>query len=185
MPETIIFALLYAKLKGNNIKEIFYSWTVYPLGIFEIVTLIGQAISFAGGYHGVIEMINKLTSVYLICYLFLILKYELYLPAIVGSVFVILGGKLNDIAISANGGFMPVYQSLSYLTGRVTLEEYKMINDIHILANAETKMKFLTDFIDLGYTILSVGDLCIRVFVFLVIYSAIKKINDRRRKEVC
>ena len=75
MPETIILALLYAKLKGNNIKEIFYSWTVYPLGIFEIVTLIGQVISFAGGYHGVIEMINKLTSVYLICYLFLILKY--------------------------------------------------------------------------------------------------------------
>ena len=56
---------------------------------------------------------------------------------------------------------------------------------IHVLGNAETKMKFLTDFIDLGYTILSIGDLCIRVFVFIVIYNAIKKINSRRSREVC
>lgn len=185
MPETIILALLYAKLKGNKIKEIFYSWTIYPLIIFEIITLLGQAASFIGEYYRIIEMINKLTSVYLICYLFLILKYELYVPAIIGSFFVLLGGKLNDIAISANGGFMPVYQSLSYLTGRATLEEYQMINDIHVLGNAETKMKFLTDFIDLGYTILSIGDLCIRVFVFIVIYNAIKKINSRRSREAC
>lgn len=184
MPETIILALVYAKLKGNKIKEIFYSWTIYPLVIFEIITLLGQAASF-NGHYAVIEMINKLTSVYLISYLFLILKYDLYLPAIIGSFFVVLGGKLNDIAINANGGFMPVYQSVSYLTGRVTLEEYKMINDIHIIGNAQTKMKFLTDFIDLGYTILSIGDLFIRVFVFLIIYNAVKNANNRRKKEVC
>ena len=80
---------------------------------------------------------------------------------------------------------MPVYQSISYLTGRVTLEEYKMVNDIHILGTSETNLKFLTDFIDLGYTILSIGDIFMRVFVFLIIYGAIKKINNQRRKEIC
>ena len=77
MPETIILALLYAKLKGNKIKEIFYSWTIYPLIIFEIITLLGQAASFIGEYYRIIEMINKLTSVYLICYLFLIYILQL------------------------------------------------------------------------------------------------------------
>lgn len=94
----------------------------------------------------------------------------------------ILGGALNDIAIKANCGFMPVYQSLSRLTGR-SLENFQGMNDIHILGDSQTKLKILTDFIDLGYTILSVGDIFIRVFVFIVIYSALKKINNQGRKE--
>lgn len=77
---------------------------------------------------------------------------------------------------------MPVYQSLSRLTGR-SLENFQGMNDIHILGDSQTKLKILTDFIDLGYTILSVGDIFIRVFVFIVIYSALKKINNQGRKE--
>lgn len=119
------------------------------------------------------------------CYLLLVYRYELYTTAIKGFFFVILGGVLNDIAIKANGGFMPVYQSLSYLTGRATLEKYQMINDIHILGSSETKVKFLTDFIDLGYTILSIGDICMRIFVFMIIYNSIKKINSERGKSSC
>ena len=184
MPETIILALLYGKLRGYKINGIFSSWTIYPLVIFEIITLIGQVISFEGHYT-LIEMINKMTSVYLICYLLLVFKYDLYITAIIGSFFIVLGGALNDIAIKVNGGFMPVYQSLSYLTGRVTMDEYQMVNDIHILGNAEVKLKFLTDFIDLGYTILSIGDVFMRVFVFIIIYNSIKKINNQRRKKGC
>ena len=184
MPETIILALLYAKLKGNKIIGIFSSWAIYPIIIFEVITLLGQVISFEG-YYGVIEVINKFTSIYLMCYLLLVYRYELYTTAIKGSFFVILGGVLNDIAIKANGGFMPVYQSLSYLTGRAALEKYQMINDIHILGSSETKVKFLTDFIDLGYTILSIGDICMRIFVFMIIYNSIKKINSERGKSSC
>lgn len=184
MPETILLAFLYAKLKGNKVSVLFSSWTIYPLVIFEIITFIGQVMSFCRSYT-IIESINKLTSIYLIFYLLLVFKYELYIPSIIGSIFIVLGGALNDIVIKANGGFMPVYQSISYLTGRVTLEEYKMVNDIHILGTSETNLKFLTDFIDLGYTILSIGDIFMRVFVFLIIYGAIKKINNQRRKEIC
>lgn len=182
MPETILLAFLFAKIKGYNIRPLFKSWTIYPLVGLELITLIGQVITFFGNYQ-LIEVIGSLKTIYLSIYLLLILKYELYISSIVGSCFVILGGGLNDIAIKANGGFMPVYQSLSYLTGRMTLEDFQGINGIHILGNEQTKLKILTDFIDLGYTILSIGDVFIRVFVFTVIYNSIRKINNQRRKE--
>ncbi|MCE5220316.1 MAG: DUF5317 domain-containing protein [Clostridium sp.] len=182
MPETILFAFLCAKIKGYKIKPLFKSWTIYPLIGFEIITLIGQTATFFGNYE-FIEVVGNLTTIYLITYLLLVLKYELYISSIIGSFFVLLGGILNDIAIKANGGFMPVYQSLSYLTGRVMLKNFQRVNDIHILGDAQTKLKILTDFIDLGYTILSIGDIFIRVFVFIIIYNSIKRINNQRRKE--
>lgn len=182
MPETILLAFLFAKTKGYKIKQLFKSWTIYPLVGFEVITLIGQAATFFGNYE-VIKVIGSLTTIYLITYLLLVLKYELYISAIISSLFVILGGALNDIAIKANEGFMPVYQSLSYFIGRVPLENVKMVNDIHILGDTQTKVKVLTDFIDLGYTILSIGDVFMRVFVFVIIYNSIKKINNQRRKE--
>lgn len=182
MPETIILAFLLAKIKGYKIIPLFKSWTIYPLVGFEIITLIGQAAAFFGKYEFIIA-IGALTNIYLFTYLILVLKYELYINSIIGSFFVILGGALNDIAIKANDGFMPVYQSLSYLTGRATLENFQSIDNIHILGNSQTKYKILTDFIDLGYTILSLGDIFMRIFVFIVIYYSIKKINNQRRKE--
>lgn len=182
MLETILLAFLFAKIKGYKIKPLFKSWTIYPLVAFEIFTIVGQVATFFGKYE-VIEIVGNLTPVYLITYLLLVLKYELYISSIIGSFFVLLGGALNDIAIKANGGFMPVYQSISYLTGRTTLENFQRANDIHIIGDAQSKVKILTDFIDLGYTILSIGDIFIRVFVFIIIYNSIKKINNQRRKE--
>ncbi|NRT73363.1 DUF5317 family protein [Clostridium beijerinckii] len=181
MPETVLLTFFLAKIRGYKISSLFKSWTIYPLIGFEILTFIGQVATFFGNYV-LIRTIGGLTSIYLITYLLLILKYELYKSSIIGSVFMILGGVLNDIAIKANAGFMPVYQSLSHFTGR-TLENFQGTNDIHILGDSQTKLKILTDFIDLGYTILSVGDVLIRVFVFVVIYSALRKIHNQRRKE--
>jgi hypothetical protein len=182
MPETILFAFLCAKIKGYKIKPLFRSWSIYPLVGFEILNLIGQAFAFLGNYE-LIETIGSLKAIYLSVYLLLVFKYELYISSIIGSCFVIIGGALNDIAIKANGGFMPVYQSLSCLMGRVGLEKFQGINDIHILGDAQTKLKILTDFIDLGYTILSVGDVFIRIFVFIIIYNSIKKINNSASEE--
>lgn len=181
MPETVLLTFFLAKIRGYKICPLFKSWAIYPLIVFEIFTFVGQVATFSGNYV-IIRTIGRLTPTYLITYLFLILKYELYISSIIGSLFMILGGALNDIAIKTNCGFMPVYQSLSRLTGR-SLENFQGMNDIHILGDSQTKLKILTDFIDLGYTILSVGDIFIRVFVFLVIYSALKKINNQGRKE--
>ena len=93
----------------------------------------------------------------------------------IGAACVFGGGILNDLAIKANGGFMPVFPSISYITGYVKPESFNVVKDIHVLGSSASKFKILTDYIDLGYSILSVGDVFIRVFVFLVIFYSIKK----------
>ncbi|MDD3242085.1 MAG: DUF5317 family protein [Bacilli bacterium] len=182
MPETILLAFLFAKIKGYKIKLLFKSWTIYPVIIFEIIYLIGQVTIFSGNYE-FIEFITSLKIFYLCTYLLLVFKYELYISSIIGAIFVLLGGVLNNIAIKANEGFMPVYPTLSYLTGYIKPEAFDLVKDIHILGNSQTKLKILTDFIDLGYSVLSIGDVFIRVFVFIIIYNSIKKISKLATKE--
>lgn len=182
MPETILLALLFAKIKGYKIKPLFKSWAIYPVLIFEIIYLIGQVAIFSGNYN-FIGFMSSLKIFYLTSYLLLIFKYEIYVSSIIGAGFVLLGGVLNDIVIKANGGFMPVYPTLSYFTGYVKPGVFDLVKDIHILGNSQTKLKILTDFVDIGYSILSVGDVFIRVFVFLIIYNSIKKISGLTSKE--
>jgi len=182
MPETILLAFLFAKIKGYKIRPLFKSWTIYPLIIFEIIYLIGQVAIFSGNYK-LIGFITSLKPIYLSTYLLLVFKYDIYINSIIGAIFVFLGGVLNDIVIKANEGFMPVYPTLSYLTGYIKPEVFYLVKDIHILGNSQTKLKILTDFIDLGYSILSLGDVFIRIFVFIIIYNSIKKISKLATKE--
>jgi hypothetical protein len=177
MPETILLAFLFAKIKGYKIKPLFSSWTIYPIIIFEIIYLIGQATVFSGNYE-FIGFMTKLKPFYLTTYLLLVFKYDTYINSIIGAGFVLIGGILNDIVIKANGGFMPVYPTLSYLTGYAKPEAFDLVKGIHILGNSQTKLKILTDFIDLGYSILSIGDVFIRIFIFIIIYNSIKKISN-------
>lgn len=182
MIETILLAILVAKIKGYKIRQVFKSWTIYPLLLLEFITAIGQVMIFNGNYD-FIKIVGPLKVVYLSAYLFLIFKYEIYGSAICGSISMIFGGILNNIAIKANRGFMPVFPSLSYSTGYFKEDVFDIVNDIHILGNSHTQLWFLTDFIDLGYSILSIGDIFIRVFVFLIIYNSIKKSNIYLTKE--
>lgn len=182
MLETILIAFLVAKLKGYDIKLIFKSWAIYPIIVMEIINCIVQVMIFLGNYSAV-SYLAMSKSFYLAIYLCLVYKYEIYSSAIIGSAFMIGGGLLNDLAIKANNGFMPVYPTLSYLTGYTNSEMFNTIQDIHILGNSETNLKILTDFIDLGYSVLSIGDVFIRVFVFLIVYNAIKRANALTTEE--
>lgn len=182
MLETILLALLVAKIKGYNIKPLFKSWAIYPIIIMELITIFVQVMIFSGNYDAV-SYLAMSKSFYLVVYLFLVYKYELYGSALIGSVSMIGGGMLNDIAIKANNGFMPVYPTLSYLTGYTKPEMFSIVQDIHILGGVDTNLKILTDFIDVGYSVFSIGDVFIRVFVFLIIYNSIKKINKMAIEE--
>ncbi|MGL5380942.1 DUF5317 family protein [Clostridium sp.] len=176
MIETIIIAFIVCKIKGYKIKPLFKTWHVYPIVIVIALNGFVQANIFAENYE-YIKYSSILKNLYLCSYLPLIFKYELYIGAIVGSVFVTLGGILNNIAIGANNGKMPVFPNLSYITGYVRPDSFSKVNDIHSLGNADTQLKFLTDIFDLGYSILSVGDIFIRVFVFLILFQSVKSIN--------
>ena len=183
MIETILISLIFCKIKKLNIRELFKSWTIYPILIMEVICIILQINIFMKNYI-FLKYVNILKVFYLCSYLPMIFSYNQYIAAILGSVFVSLGGILNDIAIKANNGYMPVFPSLSYITGYANLEAFEKIRDIHILGNLNTKLKFLTDIFDIGYSILSLGDIFIRGFVFIVIYNTVKNLNQTNDKVI-
>ncbi|MBY0754313.1 DUF5317 domain-containing protein [Clostridium sardiniense] len=176
MLETILVALIVCKIKGYKIKPLFKSWTVYPVIFMEIITIAMQVNLFMGNYT-FIKYGEILKILYICSYLPMVFKYSQYISAIIGSVSVMIGGLLNDIAIKANGGMMPAFPNLSYITGYVKPDSFARVNDIHILGSADTNLKFLTDIFDLGYSILSIGDIFIRFYVFIIIFNVIKSIN--------
>lgn len=176
MLETILVALIVCKIKGYKIKPLFKSWTIYPVIFMEIITIIMQVNLFMGNYT-FIKYGEILKILYICSYLPMVFKYSQHISAIIGSVSIMIGGLLNDIAIKINGGMMPVFPNLSYITGYVKPDSFDRVNDIHILGNADTNFKFLTDIFDLGYSILSIGDIFIRFYVFIIIFNVIKSIN--------
>lgn len=180
MIEVILIALLTAKIKGYNLKPFFKSRAMYPIFAYEIIYIFLQATIFLGDYRFV-KYANIIKSVYLCLYLIPIIKYEKYYNAIIGCIFIFSGSILNNIAIKANNGSMPIFPTLSYWTGYVKEDSFIKINDIHVLGNSSTKLKFLTDVIDIGYSILSIGDIFIRCFAFLIIFNVIKEVN----KKIC
>ena len=181
MIETILISLIFCKIKKLKIKPLFKSWTIYPIIIMELIYMFIQINVFMDNYF-FIKYVNILKICYLCSYLPMIFIYNQYISAIIGSVFVFIGGILNDIAIKVNNGYMPVFPSLSYITGYANIEAFDKVNDIHILGDASTKLKILTDIFDIGYSVLSLGDIFIRGFVFIIIYNVVKSLNQTNDK---
>lgn len=177
MVETILLAILISKLRGYKIKPIFKSWVFYPMLIFTLFYVFLQINIFCG-YYGYIKYSALFEKLYLFTFLFIIFKYRLYGAAIIGSISIFIGTTLNKVAMSFNGNKMPVFPTLSYITGYAKPDAFSKVKDIHILGSEATKLKILTDYIDIGYGVLSIGDVFIRFFAFIIIYSSIKYINE-------
>lgn len=176
MVETIILAMIVAKIKGYKLKPMLKSWTLYPSLILTLIYVFIQITIFCG-YYGFVKYSGLLEKVYLLTFLFPIFRYKLYTNAVIGSISIFIGTALNKLAIAVNGGKMPVFPTLSYLTGYTKPDSFQKVRDIHILGSDSTKLKFLTDYFDIGYSVLSIGDIFIRFFAFIIIYSSIKFIN--------
>lgn len=176
MLETIFIALIIAKIKKYKLKLFFKNWTVYPLFVLSVVYIIMELQVFKGIYSS-IKYTNIFKLLFFLSLFIIIIEYKLYVSTAIGSVFILLGSLLNHIAIKANNGKMPVFATLSKFTGYIKPESFSKINDIHVLGNSAVKYKFLTDIFDVGYNIMSIGDILIRCFVFLVIYKAIENAN--------
>lgn len=176
MIETILIALLVSKIKKYKLKPIFKSWTIYPMLTLCILYILLELMIFKGIYYP-IKYTNIFKSLMLFSVFILVLKYKLYVSSAIGSVFVLIGSLFNYIAIKSNNGKMPVFISLSKLTGYAKSDAFNKVNDIHIIGTSATKFKILTDIFDVGYCIMSIGDILIRVFVFIIIYKAIQCAN--------
>ena len=183
MIETILLAFLFGKLRGYKLKPLFQTWHIYIILSFELIYWFLQGSVFLGNYSFV-KYAGMFKTVYLYSFFILIFRHKLYYSAISGSICIVIGSILNNIAISANNGAMPVFPTLSYLTGYATVDSFSKVNDIHILGNSATRMKLLTDFIDTGYSILSIGDIFIRLFAFIIIFNAIKHLNIPKEESI-
>lgn len=177
MIETILLAMLIAKLKGYKLKPLFKSWEFYPVFGFSIIYIILNSMIFFNNYS-LVKYAKLLETIYILIFLIPIIKYKQYFSAIVGSISILIGTLLNKVVMLANAGKMPVYPTLSRLTGYFKSNSFCKAKDIHVLGNSLTKLKALTDFIDLGYSILSIGDVFIRLFTFIIIYNSIKYLNN-------
>lgn len=175
--ESIFLAFIISKIKGYDIKKVFNMWQIYPVFLCVLI-YIGLQISVFLGNYNFIKYSSIFETIYIFSFIFLILKFRLYYSAIIGSILIFIGSFLNKIVISANNGKMPVFPKLSYITGYIKDNSFINSNDVHALGNEATKFKFLSDIIDIGYSIMSVGDICIRAFGFIIIYNTIKYINN-------
>lgn len=180
MLETFLLAFILAKFKGYKLKPLLKCWALYPLFIFEIIAIVFNISTFMGNYE-FLRIAHLCKTIYMCLFLIPIFKYKNYIYGFIGAICIFIGTGLNNFVISANNGKMPVFPSISYLTGYIRSDFFEKINntynDIHILGDSNTNYKFLTDYIDVGYSILSIGDVFIRVFAFIVIYTTIKEIN--------
>ncbi|MBP1745134.1 MAG: hypothetical protein H6Q58_2112 [Firmicutes bacterium] len=183
MIETILLALIFAKFRGYRIRPLFKDWPIYIVMMFALIYILLEIAVFNGNYS-VVGFSNVYKILYLTAFLALIIRYSLYKSAIVGSVSVLIGGAMNDIAIAANNGKMPVFPTVSYLTGYASPDAFSKVNDIHVLGTSAVNYKFLTDVIDIGYSILSLGDVFIRLFPFIIVLYAAKSCSERDLKQV-
>jgi hypothetical protein len=104
-------------------------------------------------------------------------------PVAIGGLCVVIGSKLNQIAMFYNNQKMPVFISNSWATGYAKTDIFinaLKYGDFHIMGNEFTKLIPLCDTWDFGYCSMSIGDLLIRTFVVLIIYFSIKECNKSK-----
>lgn len=168
-----IIPVLVAYIKKYNLRYAFATWELYPLYAVELIHIFFQINAYLGNFEfvrfsGVIQLAMNVTL------LLPIITKKLYRTALIGSGCVFVGSLLNRTVISANGGHMPVYATLSRLTGFFREAALESADELHIMMSGATKLNFLADYIDLGFCIMSPGDIFIHVFVSAVIYNTIK-----------
>jgi hypothetical protein len=178
MIETILAAIILGKIKHYKIGYLFRSWSFYPVLITQCILIFFQISVFFGNYYFV-QFASAIKIAIILSFLFPMLFFQLYKPALIGSGSIVFGTLLNKFVISQNNGKMPVFPSFSYLTGYVKPHAFSSVHDIHVLGGAFAHWKILTDYIDFGYSILSPGDLFIHFFSFLMLYYTIKAVNLR------
>ena len=173
----IIIPLLAAHFKKYNIRCIIKAFDLYPLFILELVHIFFQLNALLGNYTYV-RYAESLQYTFNLSLLIPIIYRGLYFPAIIGSGFVIVGSFCNKLVVAVNGGKMPVFATLSKLTGfykeGILLQG---IDRLHIQMTSDSSLPFLGDYIDLGFCIMSFGDILIHSFIAIIVYYTIKSIN--------
>ncbi|MGI6261570.1 MAG: DUF5317 family protein [Acutalibacteraceae bacterium] len=172
-------ALLAGRLRGRRVGVVFCQKSLIPYFVLELC-YIGVQVSAFCGYYGFVPYASWIKRLYFLVLLVPILVHRLYVPAISGAGAVAAGTLLNRVVMNANGGKMPVFATLSRWTGYFTPDFAAAGDTIHIVGDSSVKLAFLADYIDLGYCILSVGDLLVHSFTFIIIYAVVRAVCPLR-----
>ena len=179
MIEAIFLALLAAKVRKYKLKPLFKEWTIYLVLFFAFLYMYLDYSIFHGNY-GLLKYSAVFKISYICMFSILVFKHRQYNAGFIGAACVAIGGVLNSIVMKANGGKMPVFPTLTYMTGYLkpdTFEKIARYDSVHVLGSSATKLAFLADKIDIGYGILSIGDVFTRLMAFVIIYSVVKSLN--------
>lgn len=178
----LLAACLIAKIRRYRLAPIWRDLSLYPIYAVECAYWTLQGFAFAGDYRFV-PYAAYLQMAFLLSLVFPILRHRLYVRAIVGTGMTLLGTALNKLVMAANGGKMPVYPTLSRLTGYFDPAALEGgFDSVHALMGGNTALRFLGDYIDIGFSIMSPGDLLIHGFSAIIFYGAIKSLNEKKNE---
>ena len=178
----ILLGVLIAAIRGKHPRKLLHEPSLLPLIALEIVFWVFQISAWMGDYRFV-PYGGWLQMGCILSLLWPILKFRLYPRALAGAAMVCAGSLLNRAAMAANGGSMPVYPTLSRLTGYYRDGALAASGDVrHILMSGSTRLNFLGDYIDAGLSVMSVGDLLIHGFVTLIIYGVAARLDDTKEE---
>lgn len=175
----IALGILLAKIKGNRVSVVFKEISLLPLFILEILFWYFQMCVWMGNYS-FIQYASMIQSLYILSLLWPVLKYKLFGYAVAGSGLVAVGSYMNKLVMNANAGRMPVYPSISKYTGYFVNGALEVSGDLrHVIMSDTTKLKYLGDYIDVGFSIMSPGDVLMHIFITLVIFGTINEFNRK------
>jgi hypothetical protein len=180
MFETLLAAGLLAKIKHYKIKYLFTTWTIYPALLVQAVLIFFEISAICGNYYYT-RFAKEIQVSIILSFLFPMLKFRLYKPALIGCATTTIGTLLNRFVIAQNGGHMPVYPDFSYITRYIRPCVFNDLASLHTLGDASVRYGYLADYIDVGYSILSPGDLLIHFYTFIMLYYTIKAVNIQRQ----
>ena len=182
--------------KQYSIRQLFKHWSIYPSIISVIFYLYLEYTMFIGD-HYFLQYSYIIKTTMLLSYLPLIHTYKLYYntkykddnilkyltsPMFISTVCLLIGSGLNKLATNSNFGYMPTYPSITFWTGYIKPDGF--IDGVHVLGNAYSNMVFLCNTWDLGFTVLSPGDLIIRFFPYIILYYSIKISSKKFNKKI-
>ena len=178
------------KYKQYSIKQIFKHWSVYPPLLFVLFYLYLEYTMFVQNYY-FLPYSYIIKTATLFSFFPLIITYKLlenpkYInnqflsvltsPAIIAGICLWIGSSLNRLAMFFNDNKMPTYPSVTFWTKYIKSDGF--IDGIHILGNAYSRAIPLCNIFDFfGYTVLSLGDIIIRSFPYIILYYSIKRTN--------
>lgn len=165
-------------LKGRliNITEVKFEKMWMILGAFAL-----QAVYRIAGTIGFDAAGNYAQVVYVLSYAVLLLAFW-YNRYFIGIALIGMGTFLNALVIAANGGKMPVSRSI--LENAQMAEALNVLqsglDNKHILADAGTRLTFLSDiiplprYLNLLMYVVSIGDLFVVAGLFALALQAVK-----------